>query len=111
MEKLEFMAQGRAAYCSVAYEDIAGCGASVSDLDGIAEYTLNIEGVEVAAFLSEREPGDLKASLRSHEADVSEIAARFGGGGHRLAAGCNFKGTLAEAAAALLPLLDKAVAR
>jgi phosphoesterase RecJ-like protein len=110
IEKLGFRAHGRVAYCSVSYEDIAGCGAGVSDLDGISEYTLNIDGVQAAVFLSEREPGEIKASLRSHDVDVSAVAAHFGGGGHKQAAGCNMKGTLKESAAALLPLLEKAAA-
>jgi len=42
----------------------------------------------VACLLKETKPGVLKGSLRSRgEADVAEIAASFGGGGHRNAAG------------------------
>lgn len=35
----------------------------------------------------QRADGRLQHSLRSREADVSEVARRFGGGGHKLAAG------------------------
>ena len=42
----------------------------------------------VACLLKETKPGVLKGSLRSRgEVDVAEIAASFGGGGHRNAAG------------------------
>jgi phosphoesterase RecJ-like protein len=42
----------------------------------------------VACLLKETHPGILKGSLRSRgPVDVAEIAAAFGGGGHRAAAG------------------------
>jgi bifunctional oligoribonuclease and PAP phosphatase NrnA len=45
-----------------------------------------VAGVDVVAHLREV-PGGTKGSLRSETVDVGEIARRFGGGGHRLAAG------------------------
>jgi len=36
----------------------------------------------------------MRVSLRSVEADVSAVAGRFGGGGHKLASGCMVSGTL-----------------
>src|SRR5215207_6052885 len=54
-------------------------------------------GVEVVAHLREVE-GGTKASLRSESVDVGEIARRFGGGGHRLAAGYTTSGKKPEEA-------------
>jgi phosphoesterase RecJ-like protein len=45
-----------------------------------------VAGVDVVAHLREV-PQGTKGSLRSETVDVGEIARRFGGGGHRLAAG------------------------
>jgi phosphoesterase RecJ-like protein len=45
-----------------------------------------VAGVDVGAHLREV-PQGTKGSLRSESVDVGEIARRFGGGGHRLAAG------------------------
>ena len=36
--------------------------------------------------------------MRSEEADVSQICAKFGGGGHKLAAGCTIKLKVEDAA-------------
>ena len=56
-----------------------------------------VSGVEVVAHLREVE-GGTKASLRSESVDVGEIARRFGGGGHRLAAGYTTSGKKPEEA-------------
>lgn len=66
------------------------------DSEGFIDYILAIRGVEVAALMRETKPGFFKISLRSEGAvDVAEIAGRFGGGGHRNAAGCRIEGDLA----------------
>jgi phosphoesterase RecJ-like protein len=54
--------------------------------------------VEACAFFKETAPGVYRVSLRSKcDVNVARIAERFGGGGHRNAAGCTFKGSWEEA--------------
>jgi len=69
-----------------------------------------VKGNRVVAFLKEEQPGRWSVGLRSNPGiDVGAVAAGFGGGGHRQAAGCDLAGTLesvrAVVVAALLPLL------
>jgi phosphoesterase RecJ-like protein len=69
-----------------------------------------VKGNRVVAFLKEEEPGRWTVGLRSNPGiDVGVVAAGFGGGGHRQAAGCDIAGTLesvrAAVVAAVLPLL------
>ena len=61
-----------------------------NDLSGIIDQLRLTEGVKVAIFISEREPHSFKVSMRSTvtDLDVSKVAAFFGGGGHKMAAGC-----------------------
>ena len=62
------------------------------DTGGVEQLGKSIEGVEIAVTLKEREDG-FKVSFRSSDSiDASRIAAHFGGGGHRCAAGCFIKG-------------------
>jgi bifunctional oligoribonuclease and PAP phosphatase NrnA len=62
-----------------------------------------LQGVEVALFLREHEPGQIRVSLRAkHDVDVRAVAELFGGGGHRKAAGVRMMGPLAEAKARLV---------
>ena len=53
-------------------------------------------------LLREQDPGYWRISLRSTDLDVGEISRRLGGGGHRLAAGCELNGSRAEVAARML---------
>ena len=63
---------------------------SNSDLGGIIDQLRLTEGVKVAIFIHEKEPHTYKVSMRSTvpDIDVSNVAAFFGGGGHKMAAGC-----------------------
>src|SRR6266480_3419349 len=77
--------------------------ATADDLDGIVEYPRSIAGVRLALLFRQLANGKVKVSFRSlGDVDVAELAQRFGGGGHRKAAGASLDGTLAEAQAAVL---------
>lgn len=70
-------------------------GITPKDLDGIVNQLQNTKGVEVAIFLYEVGVSEFKVSLRSNGiVDVAKVAQYFGGGGHRLAAGCTLHGTV-----------------
>ena len=61
-----------------------------TDLESFVNYPRMITGVEIAMMLSEPNPGTTRASLRSNgKAKVNELAVRFGGGGHAMAAGAS----------------------
>jgi len=78
-------------------------GARDQDTEGFIDYAISIVGVEVAFFLREEKEGRFRVSLRSkNQINVSRIAQRFGGGGHRKAAGCRMQGRAAEVKALLL---------
>ena len=68
------------------------------DADVISQLT-SVDGIEVAVIFVERLDTEVKISWRSVGGlDVAEIAQRFGGGGHRAAAGASIYGsTLAQA--------------
>lgn len=57
-------------------------------VDGITETLRQIKGVEVALVFKETLRKTTRVSLRSNRLDVCAIASYFGGGGHKLAAGC-----------------------
>ncbi len=68
-------------------------GAVYSDSEGLVNYPRSIEGVEVAfAMIEKPDEGVWKVSLRSKVSiDVSKIAERLGGGGHKYASGCKIE--------------------
>jgi phosphoesterase RecJ-like protein len=72
--------------------------ATADDLDGIVEYPRSIAGVRLALLFRQLANGKVKVSFRSMgEVDVAELAHRFGGGGHKKAAGASLDGTIADA--------------
>lgn len=78
------------------------------DLDGIVSQLRTTQGVEVAIFMYETEPGIMKVSLRSKKVvDVSVIAQCFGGGGHVRAAGFSIAGSVPEISEQLLPHIEE----
>ncbi|WP_258360868.1 DHH family phosphoesterase [Moorella sulfitireducens] len=86
---------GRIAWMTVSGTALEATGARPEDAEGLVNYPRSIAGVEVGLLFRELPGGQVKVSLRSKKSvDVNAIAARFGGGGHRRAAGCTVKGDL-----------------
>lgn len=80
-------------------EDIKDCDASTEDIAQVASILNTVPGTKFSLILSQREGDVIKGSLRSEEykgMDVSEIAHKFGGGGHKLASGFEIKGKIVE---------------
>ncbi len=97
IEKLELSEDGRLAVVVISQSDLHSTGANDEDCDGIVNIGRSIEGVEVSLLVKEKNADEIRINLRSKTyVDVSEIAAAFGGGGHKRAAGCTVKGTLQE---------------
>jgi len=88
---------GQVVSSTLGLQDFAEVGAVHMDTEGIIDQIRTVGGPRIAVLLVETEGGEVRVSLRSDaEPDVSQIALRFGGGGHRAAAGCTIKGTPAE---------------
>jgi phosphoesterase RecJ-like protein len=105
-------ATGRVAFLRHSLEMQHSAAASDEDADGFVNYPLTVEEVEAVAMLKECEPGVYRTSLRSKgEVNVAKVAEKFGGGGHRNAAGCTLRGTWEEAEEKIIGLLQEAVAR
>jgi phosphoesterase RecJ-like protein len=80
-------------------EDISNCEASTEDIAQVASILNTVPGTKFSLILSQREGDNIKGSLRSEEykgVDVSEIAHKFGGGGHKLASGFEIEGKIVE---------------
>ena len=90
LDRLEILADGKIAFSYVSKEDMENVGAVKGDHEGLVEFGRNIDGVEVSIFM--REDNGYNVSLRSSgRINVENIAHRFGGGGHKMAAGVKIK--------------------
>lgn len=111
LSKMSLHHGGMICISSVSREDMALCGFTSADSEGIVEHIRDIAGVEAAALVRETPmSGGCKISLRSkYLIDVSEIAAQMGGGGHAHAAGYSDADRLDVACARALSLLERAL--
>ena len=77
-------------------------GATEDDCDDLASLPGKVRGNVVGIMIRELEEGRCKVSLRTtDEVDSAAVCGRFGGGGHKMAAGCTLN-TDPETAAALM---------
>ena len=90
LETLRISANGKLATAYVSAEMIRRNGCTADDASGLVGEIRAIGGVEVAIMFTEASDGTVYVSLRSKEhVDVSELAIKYGGGGHARAAGLN----------------------
>jgi bifunctional oligoribonuclease and PAP phosphatase NrnA len=70
-------------------------GLASRDSDTLYQLLLGVAGCEAAMIIRQEGDADCTVGLRARErVDVGSIAASFGGGGHRLAAGLSIRGDL-----------------
>lgn len=115
MNALKTYCGGRCAMMLITREMYEKSGLDEPDDKPVNALPRQIEGVYVGVTVKEKKGGDgFRVSIRSKEpVSAAEICAKLGGGGHRLAAGCELTGTKEEAVAALLgavtPVLEQAL--
>ncbi len=90
--KVERCCNDRLAFSYITAEDYAATGSGEEMTEGVIDHLRSIEGTKIAAVirdLGNRGRAARKVSLRSSEGDVdvSAIARKQGGGGHKRAAG------------------------
>ncbi len=114
LASMESFSAGRVAVIQVSQQMLADTGTDFEDCEGFINLPRSVAGVEVAVFLKESNvsPLHVSVSLRAKGAcDVAKVAAKFGGGGHRNAAGFRKGGkSLIQVRDLLLPILEKALA-
>ncbi len=101
LERAEVLEGGRVVVSHLERSDFEDAGAEEPFSEGIIDYLRAVEGAEMAALI--REPPTTngpsrRVSLRTTEedVDVSAIARKSGGGGHKQAAGFPSEATVSE---------------
>ncbi len=120
LNTLELHLGGRFAMQHLTQQDFKQTGAKYSDTENLIDQCRRISGVEAAALFVEQADGQVKVSLRAFnrdeslgprdpyerretsderrtKIDVCKIAAKFGGGGHKMAAGAHLPGPIENA--------------
>jgi len=101
IETLEL--HGTIAVGCITAQMFAETGTTAADTENLVNFSLQMDEVRVSSLIRQVAESAWKVSLRSKgEIDVSQVAVRFGGGGHRNAAGCTIAGDLSSVKLMLL---------
>jgi phosphoesterase RecJ-like protein len=100
-------------YSYVLENDIGKLNIPIYAQDGIIDLLRSAEGASITVLIKEIGRNSFKVSLRTSERDVdlSQIAADFGGGGHRSAAAYKDKGSLDQVISNLKIAIGKETGR
>jgi phosphoesterase RecJ-like protein len=104
LSSLELLENDRLAILSLSREAFDRSRAAADDTEDLINEPLQIGSVWVSILLVEQEGGPVRVSFRSkppvqpgdQDFDVAAFAQRFGGGGHRRAAGARIEGALGD---------------
>ena len=102
----QFLQDGKVAICPLPRAVEQELGATEDDLENISGFPRTIEGVNLAVTLREEANGRIKISARAVPGcEAAELCAKFGGGGHKGAAGASMDCSMDEAVAAIIAAL------
>ncbi len=98
-QTLEYWQEGRAAAITLTRADFAATGCTKTDAEDIIEIPRSLRNNVVALFFYQSgEEQVTRLSIRTREPlDATQLALRYGGGGHARAAGCTIPAPLAAA--------------
>ena len=96
---MQLIRGGEMAIIAIPREVEERIGVTEDDMDNISSFPRTVAGVKMAATLRQTEEGGTKMSVRAVPGcDATAVTVKFGGGGHKGAAGASFKLPLEEAA-------------
>lgn len=97
-DTMEFFAQGK---CAVIYTTLKmqeELKLDDDELEGLASIPRQIEGVLLGITMKEKSDGTVRVSVRTNgDVDAAKFCGKFGGGGHKAAAGCSISADLQTA--------------
>lgn len=103
---MQYYHNDEVAFAYTTKEILKRFGVTEDQVEGISAIPRTIEGVKVGITLREKDETSFKISIRSNDnICANQICARFGGGGHKAAAGCVIEGTVEQVRDTLLPVV------
>lgn len=108
LKSLELYRDGKIVFAFVTKDMLQKTGATDNDLEDVAEIAGRIDTEVVGITIKEKDEGLCKVSVRSFpEVNSFEICSMFGGGGHKMAAGCSINADPYTARDMLLQAINK----
>lgn len=108
VENALFLQDGQVVICALPKSVEQELGLTEDDMENISGFPRSIAGVKIAATLREEAADRVKLSVRAVPGyDAAAVCARFGGGGHKGAAGATIQLPMAKAAEAVRIVLEE----
>lgn len=86
-ESMKFLENEKIVYVVVTNKDMKKLNATLEDIKSFSNKLITIKGVEVSFLIYEVSGGGFKFSIRSKSLDILPFVTKYGGGGHKVAAG------------------------
>lgn len=106
-ECVQFFHDGKIALLDCPGEFLREYGLTYDDVDELPNIPLNLEGVLVSVLIKDHDENSKRVSFRTKDViDVSEVAQKFSGGGHKSAAACVISGNIDEKVEEIINVID-----
>ncbi len=110
LTSVQMECDGRLAWFKLTKDMLKSSHIKHVDTEPLMDLLRAVEMVEVILLFREQAKGKVKVSFRSkHDVDVSQLAAQYGGGGHRHAAGVIIPGTMDDVVEKVIGVTKEAI--
>lgn len=96
LSKIQTTRNNQLVWLALSYDDFLRYNMSPQNSDQLIEYARMVAGSEIVILFREVAPNHVRVGFRSNRIDIHQIATKFGGGGHILAAGATIEDELAS---------------
>ena len=111
LDSMELADEGRLAILYMDDTMLSACGCTNNDTEGLINLPLTAREIQAVIFFKVGPNGGVRVSMRSkYDVDVRAVAGRFGGGGHKNAAGFTVTEPLDVVRPRIIPLLVEEIA-
>ena len=110
LDDMELVDEGRLAVMHLDDEMLESTGSTHNDTEGLINLPLTAREIQAVVFFKIGNDGDVRVSMRSkYDVDVRQVAAAYGGGGHKNAAGFTAQGTVSDVKSEILDRMVEAI--
>lgn len=108
-DRMTVLPEYSTAFIALSRKDLDLFDYQVGDTEGIVNYPLTLDGINMSVLITERQVGTIRFSFRSEGSfSVHELSRKyFNGGGHTNAAGGTMQSNIEQAVKALLDVLPE----
>ena len=110
LDDMELVDEGRLAVLHLDDQMLQATGSTQNDTEGLINLPLTAREIQAVVFFKIGADGIVRVSMRSkYDVDVRQVAAAYGGGGHKNAAGFTANGTVSDVKGEILDRMVEAI--